>query len=207
MADLGWDTEVKDPDPGGFGQGPGPSAEQWQESLTSWAATPWTPEEYQPYREQFGFGTVTGDMSPFARDKTMLTGDLNLFGAEQKGYEFPEDNPQTLITPGGMPPPSFLSKLYSFQPSRWGQPQTLQALVERARRGVKGWTSGGPDAPRILTPVEWEEMLPSEKEGMLGFLEFIGIPSDDYQAMMERQASQVGKAFGISPNWRPARQR
>ena len=158
--------------------------------------TPFSPEEFGDYRARFGGGLV--DAPPLSRQRYLETVAQNFPGIDFNQFGFGTNYANQVRTP----PPSFLSKVYKFAPN-----ENLSSLAQRARAGVKDWLSGGPDAPRILTPREWEDMLPSEREGLLGFLDYIGIPEDDYMSMMQKQQQEVTRSFGISPNWRPAQQR
>ena len=175
-------------------------------SLEDWANTPLSPEDFISGRAQFG--NKFQSAGPLTRQRYQATVDAGFPGIDLNALGFGNRTPPN---PMFRPPPPFLNKLYSL-----GQGETIQSLTTRAKKGVKGWTSGGPDAPKILTPVEWDAMLPSEQEGLLGFLEYIGIPADDYQYMMKRQKQQVAESFGFPSdsktpftpfNFQPARQR
>lgn len=191
VTDIDWGS-----DPGGFGQGEGPSPEQWAKDLQTWASTPWTQEQFDPYRNVFG--SNVGEMNPFTREKTLTTMQAGWPGFTEDYWGGKTYRPNPLAAPA----PKFLSKLY---PSNMGQ--SIGSLIQFAQKGIKDWTAGGPNAPKILTPRDWEDMLPTEREGMIGFLEYIGIPWDDYQAMMQRQQESTMQAFGIDTKFRPARQR
>jgi len=189
-----------------------------------YALTPWNQFDYASYAKKYGYGMITPEMPSWVRDKTALTfGTLNLAPGRQGEYG-PGEDWQTMLPEQPKPPnplnapvKGFMKKLYTTAPD-----ETLEMLLNRAKKGVETWTEGGPDAPRILTPVEWDALLPSEQDGLLGFLEFIGIPPADYEAMRERQAKAVQEAFQLpmagvqakTPevpwfnfNFRPARQR
>jgi len=185
MADLGWDEP-------GEGQGPGPTEEAWKEALTEWASTPFTSEQYEPYAGMTGFGQLAG-LSPWASTKLQTTEQAGWPGfATRGGGFFPPPEP-TPLNPLEAEAPSFLKMLY---PN--AQKQTLGDYIAYAQSGLADWTKGGVNSPRILTTKEWNDMMPSEREGLLGFLEYIGIDTDDYEWMMSRQQAAAAEAFGFA---------
>ena len=99
----------------------------------------------------------------------------------------------------GMKVPQWLANLYGAD-----EGESLGSVYNRALQGAQEWLAGGPNAPNVLSPNELQQLLPSEREALQGFLELVGIPFDDYEFLSNQQQNAVLARW--APQTRPARQ-
>ena len=171
---------IFDPNTGGF------------QTPQEFAETPFGFEEFMRLRRQFG-PQFTG-VGPLTRQRFEFG--AGVIGAPRGAFS--AGGARRGLESAAIPP--FLSGVFDF-----GENETLGQLINRARAGARDFQVGGPNAPKILSPAEFNKLLPSEQEGLLGFLEFVGIPPEDYLAAVRQQQDRELQRF--SPTIRAARQR